>query len=99
MEEQNLYILHIVNWQCCINISLLVKKRVSKHLEKIPGKQNLAEMQTIVLNNPQQKRLAENKNPKITKNQKTTTTTTTDTHKTHPSQLPQVSGRDPAAGL
>ena len=49
MEEQNFYILHILNWQCCINILGLVKKRTSKHLEKIPGKQNLAEIQTIVL--------------------------------------------------
>ena len=73
-------------WQLKISIFLivvgalgLVKKGTAKHLEKIPGKQNLAEIQKIVLTSTAhvlrilcyqckvQQRLAQNKNPKTTK--------------------------------
>ena len=58
----------------------LVKKGTAKHLEKIPGKQNLAEIQKVVLTNAahmlrsvinisySKKRSAQNKNPKTKKN-------------------------------
>ena len=85
----------------------LVKKGAAKHLEKISGKQNLAEIQNIVLTITSHilrkalsiwattKKWAQNKNLKIkNKNKKNT-----EARKKYPFRLPQVSARDPTAGL
>ena len=85
----------------------LVKKGAAKHLEKISGKQNLAEIQNIVLTITSHilrkalsiwattKKWAQNKNLKIKKKNKKNT----EARKKYPFRLPQVSVRDPTAGL
>ena len=85
----------------------LVKKGAAKHLEKISGKQNLAEIKNIVLTITSHilrkalsiwattKKWAQNKNLKIKKKNKKNT----EARKKYPFRLPQVSVRDPTAGL